>query len=733
MDIFKLVGSVFVDTDEANKSLAKTDKSAESLGSKFVIGIGTATKWAAKISAAAGIAAIAITTKAVSAASEFEDSFAKVNTLLADGTDLNKYKDNIVALSNETGVATDELCESIYSAISAGVDQSKAIDFTANALKLAEGGFTDAATAVDVMTTAVNAYGLSADDASQVSDYLISTQNMGKTTVDELASSLGKVIPVASAYGVSMDDLSTNMAVMTKNGIATAEATTYTKAMLNELGDSGSNVGKILQEKTGKTFAELKKSGKSLGDIIDVLGDSVDGDKSAFNGLWSSSEAGVGALSLLSTGADEYNGMLSQMQESAGATETAYDKMHNTFSTKMEQIKTVAGNALIEVGQTMMPFASKLLDWVINNIPMIQEIIQLACDGLQIAVTFLGDTFNAVFSVVQSVVSDTGITFQDVGAAIQLGIQNCFIFIQECWDTVGKPVFDFIMQVVGVVAGYFAQKMPEIEAFVSAVFNDISNIWKNTLQPCFKAIGDFLNNVLAPIFEFVFVHLIAPYIDSVFNNIVSLWNDTLKPVFVGIVDFVKNVFTGNFTGAFRNILEIVKGIWDGLINIIKTPINTIIGIINSFMGGIKSGINSVIDTLNGLQIKVPEWVTDLTGVSDFGFNLKKIPDDAKIPLLAKGGTAIESGRAIVGEAGAELIDLPAGARVTPLTNGQKDIIGTDKILQEIVKVLQRMDTLIEVTQSKGMVVLDTGVLVGQIAPELDSRLGILAKREERGI
>ena len=116
------------------------------------------------------------------------------------------------------------------------MDQADAIDFVASALKLAEGGFTDAATAVDVMTTAINAYGLSADDAAQVSDYLITTQNLGKTSVGELASSLGKVIPIAAAYGVKMDDLCANMSLLTKNGIATAEAVTYTKAMLNEIG-----------------------------------------------------------------------------------------------------------------------------------------------------------------------------------------------------------------------------------------------------------------------------------------------------------------------------------------------------------------------------------------------------------------------------------------------------------------------------------------------------------------
>ncbi|MFV8821786.1 phage tail tape measure protein [Faecalibacterium sp. 9] len=66
---------------------------------------------------------------------------------------------------------------------------------------------------------------------STYTDVLLTTQNLGKTSVDELSSSIGKVIPLAAAYGVTVENLSSGLAVMTANGIATAEATTYTKSM----------------------------------------------------------------------------------------------------------------------------------------------------------------------------------------------------------------------------------------------------------------------------------------------------------------------------------------------------------------------------------------------------------------------------------------------------------------------------------------------------------------------
>ena len=93
----------------------------------------------------------------------------KVSTLLdTTSLDVEAYKKKIMQVSSDMNVSTDELCESIYQAISASVDQADAIEFTTKAMKLAKGGFTDTATAVDIMTTAINAYGMSASDILMV-------------------------------------------------------------------------------------------------------------------------------------------------------------------------------------------------------------------------------------------------------------------------------------------------------------------------------------------------------------------------------------------------------------------------------------------------------------------------------------------------------------------------------------------------------------------------------------
>lgn len=296
-----------------------------------------------KVVAAAGIGKML--QSAFTGGTAFESAMAKVGTIADTAkVPLESLSSQVLQVSGDMHIGANEIAEAAYQAISAGQDTGNAVAFAGQASMLAKAGFTSSASAVDILTTALNAYGKGADEAGHVSDVLLTTQNLGKTSVDELAGSMGRVIPLAAAYNVSLENLSSGLAIMTANGIATAEASTYTKSMLNELGDTGSAVGKILQQQTGKSFAELNADGKSLGDVLQVLYDSVGGNATEFAALWRSVEAGTGALSLASTGADKFNGVLQQMQADSNLTQTAYDTMTDTMAYKLDGVKTNAQN-----------------------------------------------------------------------------------------------------------------------------------------------------------------------------------------------------------------------------------------------------------------------------------------------------------------------------------------------------------------------------------------------------
>jgi hypothetical protein len=164
--------------------------------------------------------------------------------------------------------------------------------------------------------------------------------------------------------------------------------------------------------------------------------------------------------------------------------------------------------------------------------------------------------------------------------------------------------------------------------------SDLINTILKPIIPVIQKVSDILKDVLGKAFD-----ALSPIIDNVMGY------------FQGLIDFISGVFTGNWSKAFDGLKTIVKNIFEGLVNIVKMPINAIIKGINAFIGGLN-------------KLKIPDWVP---GVGGYGINIPEIP------LLANGGTIYKKGKAIVGEEGAELLDLPVGAKVTPLTNAHKSI------------------------------------------------------------
>lgn len=304
---------------------------------------------------------------------DFEDSMAKVSTI-ADATEvpMDEMQKATLDLSNQTGISSEEIAQNVYDSISAGQKTGDAVNFVSNSTKLAKAGFADAGAALDVLTTIMNAYGLKASEVTNVSDMLIQTQNLGKTTVADLASSMGKVIPTANAYGVSLDELCAGYAIMTANGVATAESTTYMNGMLNELGKSGTNVSKTLKEKTGKTFKELMDSGMSLSDVLKIISDAATENNKSFGDMWSSSEAGKAGMILLGDSAENFNGVLEQMQNSAGATNTAFEKL-DTNSTKIKKATNELKNDAIDLGTTLMEELAPIIENIAEKISQFTE------------------------------------------------------------------------------------------------------------------------------------------------------------------------------------------------------------------------------------------------------------------------------------------------------------------------------------------------------------------------
>ena len=261
----KLTITAILDTTGIKSGIKKMNSMLASGCKAAVATIGTVT---------AGLTAAGVAS--VKSGEAFTSSFAKASTLFGDvDVNVSKLQGDILALSNNSGLAADAINEGLYAALSASVplteDATEAVNYLDRANKLAVAGFTDVETAITATAKTINAYGLGMEDVNKIQNILIQTQNKGITTVDELGKVLSNVTPTAATYGVAFDQVGAAMAVMTARGVPAATAATQLNALFIELGDNSSEAGKAIKAMTSEMetysaeeIAATKKSQEAL-------------------------------------------------------------------------------------------------------------------------------------------------------------------------------------------------------------------------------------------------------------------------------------------------------------------------------------------------------------------------------------------------------------------------------------------------------------------------------------
>ena len=678
---FSIFGNTKLDTSGVTKGISSMTVAAGNLIADFVKSAG---------SQLAGIAK-----SAVSIGSAFETSLAKVTTI-ADTSKLStqQLSDQITAMSSKMGVAASDIAEATYQAISAGQDTSNAVAFAGQASKLAAAGFTSSSSAVDILTTALNAYGMSADQATHVSDVLLTTQNLGKTSVDELSASMGKVIPLAAAYGVSVENLSSGLAVMTANGIATAEATTYTKSMLNELGDSGSTVGKILQKQTGKSFAQLNAEGKSLGDVLQILYNSVGGNSTAFAGLWSSVEAGTGALSLASGCADKFNSVLAQMQDSAGATEAAYETMTDTFQHKVESLQTLAENLGISLYNSMEGSLSDVAQWGIDCLTQLSTALTEGGPEamLQAAGSILSDLASGIAEQLPGLMT-TGVEIitqlaEDIVAATPAMLDTAAEVLGALVQGIIDAIPDLITCATEVVTGFVDYLGDNADAIVDAgvqIMESLVTGIANNLPALITSAAGLIAKFAAALIE----HL---------PDILSCGAELLATLAQGIVRSLENLAEA----ALACIAKLI-GVWDGNMdewghigeNIVQGIINGIAGLWGKLTSWVSGLIANLVGTASAAAV---DGITQSTGSTTPTSKRSTVTDDDRKRRQDLHNQRIQQAKeeAAAAKAAAATVTKSAGSAAAAVDkSGKKAASSAKKATAEVVKSISDSTTTVK--------------------------------------
>lgn len=516
-----------------------------------------------KLMPVSGVAA-ATGTALTKMAWDFEDGMAKVSTI-ADTTEvpISDLEKQIKQLSDSTGVEAGEIAENVYNAISAGQKTGDAVNFVSKATDLARAGFAETGDALDVLSTIMNAYGLEASEVDKVSNDLIMTQNLGKTTVAELSSSMGKVIPTAKSTGVNLDELCGAYAVMTSNGVATAETTTYLNSMLNELGKQGSTAANAFAAGTehikegGLTMAEAMEQGWSLSDVLSVLDEQAAASGTSINNMFSSAEAGK-AANILWDNAEKFNGAVEEIQGSTTATSDALGNLE-TSGHKTEVAINQIKNAGLEFGQTISAMLAPALQKLAEYIRNAKEKLDGMDDGQKQAIVTIGLIVAAIgpaLVVIGKVITAVGTITTGVGSLVGF---------------VGGTV-------VPLITGTIMPALSGLWALITgALMSALSGLWAlitGTLMPALSGLWALM--LANPI------SIVIAAIAAIVAAFALLWNkcEGFRNFWINLFSSVKSTVVD----AKNNVLSTFDGIKNGISSRIEGAKNSVHNAIENIKG-----------------------------------------------------------------------------------------------------------------------------------------------------
>ena len=665
MEIFKLFGSIFVDTTEADEKIEQTGKKSEGLGTKLGSVAKTAGKWALGLGAAAVTAATAIggmaintakdvdaamdsyiaaTGTAVEATGQYEevlkniyknnygedfqdiaDSMAQVKTQLGEieDTELQSVTEDALALRDTFGFEVNESVRAAKMLMDQfGISSEEAYNLIAQGAQQGLDKNGDLLDSINEYSVHFKQNGLNATDMF----------NTFKQGADSGAFSIDKVGDAIKEMGIRMKD---------------GSATDSLKAMKLNADDITQAFGEG-GERASWAFGEVVEGLKNIEDPIEQNAAGV----AIFGTMWE--DLGKDAVFAMTEYGDKFDETVNTMDQ---LKEVKYDNLTDLF----EGLKRNVEMLLLPLGNALMPILTQVIQIISDNMPMIQGMIEqvspiisemfaqllpplmelvqsimpVFMDIIQQLIPFVTQIVQAILPViVQLVQMLLPPIMQIVQSVLPLLIQliqpllallqpiiNLLQPIINLFMTLLEPLLSLINMILPPLIQLFTNViqliLPPLQAglelianVISGVFKGafelISNIVQNTIN-VFKGIIDFIKNIFVGAWQGAF-NTVKNVFSSVFNTIQNVIN-TVRNVFSNIIDFVKNVFAGNWSAAWQNVKNIFSNIISGIANIFKTPINWII-----------SGINTFIRGLN--RIKIPDWVL---GVGGMGFHINELP------------------------------------------------------------------------------------------------------------
>ena len=318
---------------------------------------------------------VAIGGISIKAASEFEASMTKIESLVGLSSEaVQGFEEDVKRLAGQTAQAPKDLADAMFFITSAGLRGAAATETLEAAAKAAAIGLGDAATVADLATSALNAYGEENISATKATDVMVAAVREGKLEASELAGSMGRVLPIASAMGVGFDEVGASFAALSRTGTNAAEAATQVRGILSSLLRPTKQAEDALAG-MGLSAEGLRSQIREEGLLatLKTLAEEFAGNEAAAASVFGNIRALSGVMDLMGANVATTEQIFANMTDTTGALDKAFETTTQTAAFKLSQAMANVKQALIDLGNVLIPIVVPVLETLSNIIKTVAQ------------------------------------------------------------------------------------------------------------------------------------------------------------------------------------------------------------------------------------------------------------------------------------------------------------------------------------------------------------------------
>ncbi len=582
--------------DEAGKKMEAFGDSVTSAGQKIM----------PASMAVAGLGAAAVKT-----AADFDTGMSKVAAISgATGDDLDALRDKAREMGAKTKFSASEAAAAMEYMAMAGWKTEDMRGGIEGIMNLAAASGEDLATTSDIVTDALTAFGLSAEDSGHFADVLAAAASNANTNVRMMGETFKYCAPIAGALGFSTEDVAVAIGLMGNAGIKSTQAGTALRTIMNNLSGevkiAGSAIGEV-------TIATTNADG-SMRDLSDILADC----RTAFSKLSESEKAQAaealvgknamsGFLALMNAAPEDIEKLSTAINNCDGTAAQMAETMQDNLAGQLTILKSQLEELAISFGEMLMPAIRSIVSKIQAFVDKLNSMSEgrrkaIVTIGLIVAalgplLVILGTTISTVGKAMQGFVSlATGV--KKLGVAVKAGT-GVFGKLGAALGGISAPVLAIVAVVAVLIAAFkhlwdtneefrnaitaiWEGIVEKIRAFCQGIVDRINSLGFEftSIVDVIKAVWDGLCQFLAPVFEAAF-------------KVVSTVLGTVFDVITGLLDVFIGLFTGNWDQMWNGIKEIFSGIWNGITSLLGTALDLLKALAEKLFSWFSSAWESV--------------------------------------------------------------------------------------------------------------------------------------------